>query len=135
MLYNDFMKKIINVILKIILSLLLIMPILGVLKVFPEPTPNLYKTKEAYDFVMILMNSGYVMWFMTIVFILCLFFIIKNKMAIVALLLLPITLNILGFHAFLDGGLFSSGAIMGEIFFLINIYFLWQNRNQYKGLF
>lgn len=128
------MKKIINIVLKIVLSLMLIMPILGVLGVFPPATPDLYNTPEAYDFIMMLTNAGYVMWIMAIVFLISLVLIIKDKMALAALLLFPITLNIIAFHAFLDGGLFKMGALMGVVLFLINIYFLWQNRNRYKAL-
>lgn len=129
------MKKIINIILRILLSLLLAMPILGVLGVFPAPTRDLYQTQEAYDFIITLTNSGYIMWMMAAVFAICLILTFKNKMAAVALLLLPITLNIIGFHAFLDGGLLTSGSIMAVAFFLINLYFLWENRNRYKVLF
>lgn len=129
------MKKIINIVLRILLSLLLVMPILGVLGVFPAPTRDLYQTQEAYDFIITLSNSGYIMWMMAAVFAICLILTLKNKMAAVALLLLPITLNIIGFHAFLDGGLLTSGSIMAVAFFLINLYFLWENRNRYKVLF
>ncbi len=129
------MKKTINIVLKVVLSLILIMPILGVLGVFPQPTADMYKTKESYDFIMALYSSGYIMWLMGVVFALCLFLIIKNKMALVALLLLPISLNILGFHMFLDGGLFNAGAIMADVLFALNLYFLYQNRDQYKALF
>lgn len=129
------MQKTINIVLKVVLSLILIMPILGVLGVFPQPTADMYKTKESYDFVMALYSSGYIMWTMGVVFALCLFLIIKNKMALVALLLLPITINILGFHMFLDGGLFNAGAIMADVLFALNLYFLYQNRDQYKSLF
>jgi len=129
------MKKIINIILKIVLGLLMISPIVGTLGVFPAPTRDLYNTDEAYNFIVTLMNSGYVMWMMAIVFLISFILIIKNKMAAVALLILPITLNIVGFHAFLDGGLFTPGAIMGNVLLLINLYFLWQNRQVYKALF
>lgn len=128
------MQKTINIFLKIVLSLILIMPILGVLGVFPQPTADMYKTKESYDFVMALYSSGYIMWTMGVVFALCLILILKNKMALVSLLLLPITLNILGFHMFLDGGLFNAGAIMADVLFALNLYFLYQNRDQYKAL-
>lgn len=129
------MKKIINIVLRILLSLLLVMPILGVLGVFPAPTRDLYQTQEAYDFIITLSNSGYIMWMMATVFAICLILTFKNKMAAVALLLLPITLNIIGFHTFLDGGLLAYGSIMAIAFFLINLYFLWENRNRYKVLF
>jgi putative oxidoreductase len=128
------MKKFIPIVLKIVLSLLLISPILGALGLFPEPTRELYNTDQAYEFIMTLMNSGYINILMAIVFGVCFILIIKNKMAIVALLLVPITLNIVCFHLFLDGGIFTKGAIMGDVLFLINMYFLWQQRDRYRAL-
>jgi hypothetical protein len=130
------MKKTINIILKVILSIILLMPVLGTLGVFPPPTPEMYNNREAYDFIVALMDGGkYIMWLMTAVFLICFVLTLKNKMAVVALILLPITLNIMGFHAFLDGGLLKSGAMMGNVFFLINLYYLWQNKDKYKALF
>jgi hypothetical protein len=129
------MKKITNVVLKIVLALMMIMPILGTLGIFPAPTRDLYNTDLAFNFIEMLMNVGYINWMMGVVFFISLILIIKNKMALVALLLLPITLNIVGFHAFIDGGLFTSGAIMGNVLFLINIYFLCQNKKVYKSLY
>lgn len=126
--------KIFNIICKILLTLLLATPILGTLGIFPEPTRAMYQTDEAYNFIMILMHSGYVMWIMSVVFIASLILLWKNKTAVVALLLLPITLNIVGFHAFLDGGLLTGGAVMGNVLFLINVYYLWMNRRVYKAL-
>ncbi len=126
--------KIFNIICKILLTLLLATPILGTLGIFPEPTRAMYQTDEAYNFIMILMHSGYVMWMMSVVFIASLILLWKNKTAVVALLLLPITLNIVGFHAFLDGGLLTGGAVMGNVLFLINVYYLWVNRRVYKAL-
>lgn len=130
------MKKAINIVLKVVLLIILIMPVLGTLGVFPPPTPEMYNNREAYDFIVALMDGGkYIMWLMTTVFLICFVLTLKNKMAVVALLLLPITLNIMGFHAFLDGGLLKSGAMMGNVFFLINLYYLWQNKDKYKALF
>ncbi len=126
--------KIFNITLKVLLSFLLITPILGTLGIFLAPTREMYNTDEAYKFIMILMNSGYVMWMMAVVFAISLVMIWKNKMALVALLILPITLNIVGFHAFLDGGLLTGGAVMGNVLLLINVYFLYQNRGVYKVL-
>jgi hypothetical protein len=34
----------------------------------------------------------------------------------------------------LDGGLLTSGAILGNIMLLINAYFLWQHRREYAAL-
>lgn len=123
-----------NKIFRVLLALLLVSPILGAFGIFPAPTPDMYNTAEAYDFIMMLMNSGYVTWMMTIVFLISFVLIIKNRMAAVALLILPITLNIIGFHAFLDGGLFTAGAIMANVLLLLNVYFLWKNRSAYKVL-
>lgn len=126
--------KIINIILKVILALLLVSPILGTLGIFPAPTADMYNTPEAYNFIVALLSVGYITWMMSIVFVICIILIIMNKMAAVALLLLPITLNIIGFHIFLDGGVFTPGAIMANVLFLLNLYFLWQNRERYKAL-
>ena len=126
--------KIFNIICKILLTLLLATPILGTLGIFPEPTRAMYQTDEAYNFIMILMHSGYVMWMMSVVFIASLILLWKNKTAVVALLLLPITRNIVGFHAFLDGGLLTGGAVMGNVLLLINVYYLWVNRRVYRVL-
>lgn len=126
--------KTINIILRVVLALLIASPILGVLGVFPAPTADLYSTPEAFNFIRTLSESGYIMYIMAIVFAFCIFLIATNRMALAALLILPITVNIVGFHMFLDGGLFTAGAIMGNVLLLINIYFLWQNRVQYKVL-
>lgn len=126
--------KIFNNILKVLLGLLLISPILGVLGVFPKPTPDLYNTPEGFAFIDMLYNGRYVMWIMAVVFALCLFLIITNRMALASLLLLPITVNIIGFHAFMDGGLFTPGAVMANLLLLINLYFIWRNWGQIKLL-
>ena len=71
---------------------------------------------------------------MALVFAISFVLIILNRMALVALLVLPIVVNILAFHLFLDGGLFTIGALLADVFGLLNIYFLWTNRNVYKSL-
>lgn len=119
---------------KVLLSLLMITPILGTLGLFPAPTPDLYGSPEAFQFISLLMGSGYVMWMSTVVYLLALFCLWTKRTALAALLLLPITLNIVGFHAFLDTGLFTAGAIMGNVFLLLNLAFLWQQRAQYATL-
>jgi hypothetical protein len=126
--------KILNIILRIILSILIISPILGVLGIFPAPTADLYNTPQAFAFIDMLFITQYIMWIMAVVFTISIILIIMNRMALVALLILPITVNIVAFHAFLDGGLFTSGAIMADVLLLINIYFLWKNRGQYNVL-
>ena len=129
------MKKTINIVLKVVLSLILLSPILGVIGVFPPPTADLYNTPEAFDFISMLIATKYINFLMVIVFILAFIFLWTKRVALAALILLPITLNIVGFHMFLDGGLFTSGAIMGNVLLLLNAYFLWQQRDRYVPLF
>jgi putative oxidoreductase len=126
--------KILNIILRIVLGLLLISPILGALGVFPPPTPDLYNTPEAFEFINVLMEGKYITYMIAVVFAIAAVAIAMNRMAFAALLILPITVNIISFHLFLDGGLFTAGAIMANVLFLINLYFLWQNRGRYAAL-
>ncbi len=126
--------KILNIILRVVLCLLLITPILGALGIFPAPTADLYNTAGAFAFIDMLSTTKYITYIMAFVFAAAIILTITNRMALTALLILPITVNIISFHAFLDGGLFTSGAIMGNVLFLINIYFLWKNRAHYRAL-
>ena len=126
--------KIFNIILRIVLCLILITPILGALGIFPPPTADLYNTKEAFAFISILFTTKYVLYLEALVFLIAIILTAMNRMAVVALLILPITVNIIAFHAFLDGGLLTSGAVLADVLFLLNIYFLWHNREKYKIL-
>lgn len=126
--------KIFNIVLKIILCLILLSPILGVLGVFPPPTPDLYNTPEAFAFIQMLTDTGFIAYLQVLVFAAAIVLIATNRTALAALLILPITVNIISFHLFLDGGLFTAGAILANVLFLLNLYFLWQNRARYASL-
>ncbi|MDB5239019.1 MAG: hypothetical protein JWO00_354 [Candidatus Parcubacteria bacterium] len=126
--------KIINIILRVVLCLLILTPILGAIGIFPAPTPDLYNTPEAFAFINMLFMNGYVLYIMALVFAVCIVLIIMNRMALASLLIAPIVVNIVSFHAFLDGGLFTSGASLAIVLLVLNIYFLWQSRAQYKSL-
>ena len=128
------MKKYLNPVLKGILSLLLISPILRTLGIFPPPTRDLYNTDQAFEFINILMSSGYIMIIMAICFLAAIILLWTKRTAAAALLILPFTVNIVAFHLVLDGGLFTAGAIMGNVLLLLNVYFLWQYRTTYKQL-
>lgn len=128
------MKKILNITLKALLSLILLMPILGVTGIFPAPTPEMYNTPEAYDFIAMLMAGKYIMVIEAIVFALAILCLWTKRVALAALLILPITVNIIGFHLFLDGGLFTPGAVMANVLLVLNLYFLWQERKEYLPL-
>ena len=130
------MKKFGNVFLKIVFSLILVMPILGALHVFPAPTPDMYNNPQLFAFIRMLMDSAmYIDYIMAIVFAVSLVLMWTKRVALAALLVLPITVNIVAFHMFLDGGLFTSGSIPGVIFAALNVYFLWQQRASYSQLF
>jgi hypothetical protein len=126
--------KFFNLIIKIFLSLLLVSPILGAFGVFPAPTSDMYNTELAFRFISVLTEIQYINWIMAIVNIFVLFFIWTKREALAGILLAPITLNIVSFHAFIDSGLFTAGAIMANILFLINIYLIWKNFDVYKVL-
>lgn len=127
--------KIFNIILKVVLCLLMISPILGVTGMFPAPTADMYNTPEAFAFIEAIMDSGYLDWVIAFVFLLAFIAIVMGRTALAAILILPVTVNIVGFHLFLDGGLFTAGSIMADVLLILNAYFLWQCRGQYRILF
>jgi hypothetical protein len=126
--------KITNVLLKVILSLILILPIGGLLGIFPEPTADLYNTTQAFDFITMLNVAIYISYIMAGVHVLALYSLWTHREALAALLILPITVNVVGFHAFLDGGLLTGGAMLGNVMLLINVYLLWKSREKYQSL-
>jgi hypothetical protein len=128
------MKKIITIILKVVLSLILLSSVLGVLGIFPAPTAEMYSNPEAFNFINMLETASYISYIMAIVNVLAIVALWMRREALAAILILPIVVNIIGFHAFLDGGLFTAGAIMGNVLFLLNLYFIWAYRAQYKSL-
>jgi putative oxidoreductase len=132
-LFSPSLMKILRIVLRILLGLLLLMPILGVTGVFPAPTADLY-TPDGWAFMSALMNAGYLMPLLGIVFAVVLLLTIMNRMALAAIILAPVAVNIICFHAFVDTGLISPSASLGIPLFLINAFFLWDNRKKYKGL-
>lgn len=128
------MKKYLNPVLKGVLSLLLVSPILGALGIFPPPTRDLYNTDQSFEFINALMGSGYIMVIMAVCFLVAIILLWTKRTAVAALLILPFTVNIIAFHLMLDGGLFTAGAIMGNVLLILNVYFLWQHRTTYKQL-
>lgn len=128
------MKQIIDIVLKVLLSFLMVMPILGATGVFPAPTADMYTSAESFAFITALMNAWYITATMAVVFALALVALWTKRVALAALLILPLTVNIVGFHLFLDGGLFTLGAVMADVLLLLNVYFLYQQRKTYNVL-
>lgn len=126
--------KILNVILKVLLTLILVAPVMGLFQNM-QPTAEMYSTPEAFAFIQMMMSSGYLNYLILVVFLVSAICLWTGRVALASILILPITVNIIGFHAFLDGGLFTAGAVMGNILLLLNVYFLYQSKDQLKFLF
>ncbi len=128
------MKKYLHIIAKVLFSLILLMPVLGATGMLGEATRDLYNTDEAYAFIQTLVSVMYINYMMSVVHILALVALWTKREALAALLVLPITLNVVGFHLVLDGGLFTAGALLGNIMLVLNLYLLWKNRRAYTNL-
>lgn len=128
------MTKIVDIALKVVLSLILLLPIMGWLGIGPPATPDLYNTPEAFAFIQTLTEVRYITTIMVAVHVVALVCLWTRRTALAALLILPITVNVVGFHAVLDGGLLTAGAILGNAMLLLNAYFLWKHRREYRPL-
>lgn len=133
------MSRYIHVTLKVIMSLLLfmssVMPIMALFGKIPAPTRDLYTNDMAFAFIDTLMKVRYINMLNSCIFGLSLVLFWMRREALAALLILPIVVNIVAFHWVLDGGPFTGGAVMGNVLTLLNIYFLWKNRQHYMTLF
>lgn len=128
------MKNIIHIGAKVVLSLILLLPIVGSTGALGEATRDLYNTDQAFAFIEMLVQVMYINYMMAAVLIVALIALWTKREALAALLIAPITVNVVAFHLVLDGGLFTSGAVMGDIMLLINLYLLWRNRDAYRPL-
>lgn len=133
------MKKYVYIVLKGVFSLILLLPVVSLIGFLfgqdMSPKAEYYSSPEAYTFIKALMDSGYIMVLNAIVFVLTFVLLWTKRAALAAVLVFPITINIVAFHAFLDGGLFTPGAVMGNVMLAINLYLLWHHRSQYQALF
>ncbi len=127
--------KILDIILKVIFSLILLLPIAGATGVLGEATRELYNTDLAFAFIEMIVEVGYINWMMVVVHVLALIALWTRREGLAALLELPITLNVVAFHAVIDGGLLTAGASLGNVMLLINLYLLWKYQASYKAIF
>ena len=127
--------RILNIILKVVFALILLMPVLGATGVFPPPTRDLYNTDEAFNFILMLMEGGYLPLMNAFVCLLAFISLAMKRTLLAAFLALPITVNVIGFHAFLDGGLFTTGALLGNVMALINLYLVYLHKDEVQQLF
>lgn len=128
------MKKYLHILAKFIFSLILLMPVLGVTGIFPPATRDLYNSDEAFAYIEALTTASYILYMMAVVHILAVIALWTRREVVGALLVLPITLNVVGFHLVLDGGLFTTGALMGNVMLLINLYLLYIHRGKLRAL-
>jgi predicted lysophospholipase L1 biosynthesis ABC-type transport system permease subunit len=128
------MKKYLHIAAKLIFSLILLMPVLGATEIFPEATRDLYNTDQAFAFIQMLTTASYIMYMMAVVHILAIIALWTRREVVGALLALPITLNVVGFHFWLDGGLLTAGASMGNVMLALNLYLLYIHRDKLRTL-
>lgn len=128
------MKKYLHIAAKVIFSLILLMPVLGATGIFPEATRDLYNTDQAFAFIHMLSTAAYIMYMMVVVHVFAIIALWTRREVVGALLALPITLNVVGFHFWLDGGLLTAGASMGNVMLLINLYLLYIHRAKLQTL-
>ncbi|MCU0678575.1 MAG: hypothetical protein MUF19_03255 [Candidatus Pacebacteria bacterium] len=124
------MKKYLHIIAKVLFSLILLMPVLGATGIFPPATRDLYHTDEAFAFIEMLETASYILYMMVVVHLLAILALWTRREVVGALLALPISLNVVGFHLWLDGGLLTAGAAMGNVMLLINLYLLYIHRDK-----
>ena len=128
------MKNALHSISKILFSLILVLPIIGTLGLFPPPTRDLYNTDIAFSFIEMLTEVGYINYMMVAVHLVTLVALWSRREALAALIITPITANVVGFHLVIDGGLLTGGAVLGNIMLVLNLYLLWKNRKAYENL-
>ncbi len=128
------MRNILHIIAKIILSLIAIMPVVGATGLLGQATRDLYNTDLAFSFIDMLMQVMYINYMMAAVLVVALIALWTKREALAALLMLPISVNVVAFHLFIDGGLFTGGAVLGNVMLLLNAYLLWRNRASYRSL-
>lgn len=125
-------------ILKIIFSLIIIIPIVSLVGIWLgydiQPKPEYYTNMEAYNFIKILMDTQYITIINALVFSVGLLMLWTKRTALASVIIFPITLNVVAFHAFVDGGLLTGGAMMGNLMLAINLYFFWYHFPKYSDL-
>ena len=108
----------------------IILVVLGTMAFMNLPLPGFYLPK-ALAFLQALGDTGYMNYIMGIIQILVgLMFITRRYVALGAIILMPISFNIVIFHLFLD----LKTIIPGLIIFALNIFILYTEHDKYKSL-
>lgn len=127
------MKKL-DIVAKVVLGLICIMPVLGATGVFPPPTRDLYNTDIAFAFIQMLMTTMYINYAIGAISVVAIVLMLTRRTALALLLLTPVTFNVMAFHLFLDGGLFTAGAVLGNVMLIAHVYLLWRYQKHYMVL-
>ncbi len=121
---------------KVLFSLIILLPVVSLIGLMLgydiDPKREYYYTDEAFEFIKMLMAVGYITAINALVFTFSLYLIWTKRVALAAVLVFPITVNVVAFHLFIDNGLLTSGASLGNLMLLINIYFFWYHKEQYR---
>ncbi len=125
--------KVLTIIMRIFFGLILLLPVLGTLGVFPAPTADLY-SPPGWAFMQALMNTGYIMPLIGVTCAVGLVLVLMNKTALAAVIVAPFTVNVVSFHLFLDNSFFSPAAIPAWVLLITDLYFLWVNKSKYRPL-
>jgi len=123
-----------NLVLRIILTLILLIPVGGTLGLFPAPTAEMYGTAESWNFMSAMMQTGYMMPLIGLSFAICAILLFTGHQALSALMLVPLTVNIMAFHWFTNASPISAESALGYILLALNLYLLWYNRQKYQVL-
>lgn len=119
---------------RILLGIIFLLPALGGLGVFPQPTADMY-TSQGWAFISALINTGYMFPLIGVFSIIVAIFAFANRTALAAIMLLPFTVNIVLFHVILDATPVSASSALAYIVAAINIFLLWYNWKKYLPLF
>ena len=120
-------KKVVSVV-RFVFGVMLIA--IGAMAFMNLPIPDFYPPK-ALNFLRALADTGYMNYFIGIIEILVgLMFATRRYVALGAIVLAPISVNIIVFHLFLD----LKSVLPGLVLLALNIFVAWSEWDKYKDL-
>jgi hypothetical protein len=82
---------ILTIVSKVLFGVILFMPILGTLGIFPPPTRDLYNTDSAFNFIMVLMEGKYIPYINALVCMAGILLLCMKRTLLAMLLVSPLT--------------------------------------------
>jgi len=122
--------RILTVVVRILMGLpLFVGGLNGILKIFPEPKPQLPEAATA--FIAALLNTGYMLPLIFCTQLIVGTLLLANRFVPLALTLFaPFIVNAVAFHLFLE----PSGRIMADLFLVMELFLAWRYRSAFKGV-